>query len=101
MSEFKRLRFEWDSTKAEANLKKHGVRFEEAITLFSDPEELLLSDPEHSENEERLISIGRAMSGDIVLACYTENEQTIRLISARRAVPSEVKAYLAQGERNA
>jgi uncharacterized DUF497 family protein len=57
------LRFEWDGKKARSNFRKHGVSFDEASTLFSDPEELILPDPDHSEDEQRSISIGRSSKG--------------------------------------
>jgi uncharacterized protein len=95
------LRFAWDSTKADENLKKHGVSFDEGKTIFSDPDELMLADPDHSEEEERFISIGRASSGAVMLACYTEVDEIIRLISVRRADPAENFAYRHQGEQDA
>ena len=97
----KGLRFAWDSAKAAANLKKHGISFEDGKTIFSDPDELMLDDPDHSEGELRLISIGRASSGSLVLACYTEVDGTIRLISVRKAEPAEIFAYRHQGEQDA
>lgn len=87
------LRFEWDRLKAEANLRKHGVSFEEGKTLFGDPDEMMLEDPDHSVTENRLISVGKAASGEVMLASYTETGTTIRLISVRKATRSERAAY--------
>ena len=95
------LRFAWDSDKADSNLVKHGVSFEEGRTIFADPDEVMLSDPDHSAEEERYISIGRASTGELMLACYTENEETIRLISVRKADPAEDRTYWRHGDENA
>ena len=92
------LRFAWDSEKAQSNLSKHGVSFELGRTLFADPGELMLPDPDHSIEEERFISIGRASNGELMLACYTENDELIRLISVRRATSSEMRIYGGHGE---
>lgn len=92
------LRFAWDSEKAESNLRKHGVSFEEGRTIFADSDEVMLSDPDHSADEERYISIGRASNGEVMLACYTENDDLIRLISVRRAAPAEIRVYWRQGD---
>ena len=95
------LRFAWDSEKAESNLDKHGVSFEQGMTIFSDPDEVMLPDPDHSNEEERYISIGRATNGEVMLACYTENDNLIRLISVRRAAPAEIQIYWQHGDENA
>jgi uncharacterized DUF497 family protein len=95
------LRFAWDAVKAIENLRKHGVSFDEGKTIFSDPDELMLDDPDHSEEEERFISIGRASSGVVMLACYTEIDETVRLISVRKADAGEIFAYRHQGEQDA
>ena len=95
------LRFAWDSEKAASNLSKHGVSFEEGRTIFADPDEVMLPDPDHSAEEERYISIGRATNGEVMLACYTENGDLIRLVSVRRAVPAEIQIYWQQGDENA
>jgi uncharacterized DUF497 family protein len=87
------LIFEWDSKKERANRRKHGISFDEARTIFSDPQELLIADPEHSEDEERLISVGISNRKRILLVVYTEKGDRIRLISARRAAPREQEQY--------
>jgi uncharacterized protein len=95
------LRFEWDSEKAESNLKKHGVSFEEGRTIFADPDEIMLPDPDHSAEEDRYISIGKSSNGELMLACYTEHDDLIRLISVRKAAPPEIRAYRRHGDENA
>ena len=84
---------EWDSHKAEANLRKHGVSFEEAQTVFTDPLSITLPDPDHSEDEERFIDIGMSDHRRVLVVVYTERGQRIRLISARKATPVERKQY--------
>lgn len=88
------VEFEWDRTKAEKNQKKHSVDFTEASTVFSDPLELTISDPDHSADEFRFLSIGRSNIGNLLVVSYTEREENrIRIISARRATKSEKKCY--------
>ena len=85
--------FEWDSHKAEANLRRHGVSFEEAQTVFTDPLSITLADPDHSEDEERFIDIGMSDNRRVLVVVYTERGQRIRLISARQATSAERKQY--------
>ena len=93
------LKFEWDDEKADANILKHGVSFEEAIGVFMDPFELTISDPDHSESETRWRSIGLgATSGLLVVVSYTERGDTIRIISARQPTPQERTEY-EEGQR--
>ncbi|HLY63178.1 MAG TPA: BrnT family toxin [Terriglobia bacterium] len=89
------LRFEWDTRKESANKHKHGISFEEAQTVFLDEQALLVADPDHSEDEERFILLGlsRALRTLVVCHCYRGDEDTIRLISARRANPVERRLY--------
>ena len=61
----------------------------------------MLPDPDHSAEEERYISIGRASNGELMLACYTENDELIRLISVRKAAPPEIRVYQRHGDENA
>ena len=95
------LHFAWASEKAASNLRKHGVSFEEGRTIFADPDEVMLPDPDHSADEKRYIIIGRASNGEAMLACYTEKDDLIRLISVRRAAPAEIRVYWRQGDENA
>ncbi|MFB0535614.1 MAG: BrnT family toxin [Anaerolineae bacterium] len=85
--------FEWDRHKAEANLRKQGVSFEEAQTVFTDPLSITLPDPDHSEDEERFIDIGMSDNRRVLVVVYTERGQRIGLISARKATPMERKQY--------
>jgi uncharacterized DUF497 family protein len=87
------LRFEWDPKKAAANFTKHGVAFEEALTVFSDPLARVFDDEEHSSEELREIIIGHSAQQRLLLVCFTARETAIRLFSARRATKSERQDY--------
>lgn len=87
------LRFEWDLHKAVANLSKHGVAFEEAQTAFGDPLGWIVSDPRHSENEERQVLIGVTKRARLVAVMFTERHDAIRIISARTATRRERLDY--------
>ncbi len=87
------MQFEWDPAKASENAAKHGVAFTEAITVFADPLELVIPDPDHSVGERRLLSIGMSSSGRLLVLSYTERGARIRLISARTATARERKTY--------
>jgi uncharacterized protein len=90
------LHFEWDPAKARANLKKHGISFDEAEAAFYDDYALILPDPDHSAlEEERLVLIGLsgALRVLVVIHCEFEEGNLIRLISARRATRSERAQY--------
>jgi hypothetical protein len=88
------LGFSWDSKKARSNQKKHGVSFEEAQSVFSDENALLLDDPDHSEAEDRYLLLGLSSSLRILVVSHTLREDTIRIISARAADASESQQYL-------
>jgi uncharacterized DUF497 family protein len=90
----KPLVFDWDERKAKANLKKHRISFEEARGVFSDTRARLISDPDHSEDEDRFVLLGMSESLRmlVVCHCYREND-SIRLISARKASRHEQKLY--------
>jgi uncharacterized DUF497 family protein len=85
--------FEWDPAKAAANLKKHGVSFREATTVLTDPLSITVSDPDHSNDEERYIDVGLSAQGRIVVVVYTERGTRIRVISARKATAAERRRY--------
>ena len=89
------LRFEWDPRKSRANKAKHGVSFEEARSAFLDENARVIPDSEHSEEEERFILLGMSIGLRLLVVChcYRESEQVIRIISARRADPSERRDY--------
>lgn len=78
---------------AQANAEKHGVEFAEAMTVFGDPLELTIPDPDHSEGECRFLSLGQSARGRLLVVSYTERQGRIRLISAREAEPRERKTY--------
>jgi hypothetical protein len=88
-----RPNFEWDENKTEENLRKHGVSFDEAETVFDDPLSITISDPDHSIGEERFIDIGESNKRRILVVVYTERGKKTRLISARRATRAERKKY--------
>ncbi len=86
--------FEWDQNKARKNQKKHGVSFSEASTIFGDPLELTISDPDHSQEEFRFLSVARSALGNLLLVSYTERQENrIRIISARKATKYEKRQY--------
>jgi uncharacterized protein len=90
--------FVWDPDKADANRRKHGVTFEQATALFRDPLALSRFDEEHSQNEERWITLGQSEAGALLVAIHTfeelaPNAAQVRLISAREATPDERRQY--------
>jgi uncharacterized DUF497 family protein len=92
------MNFEWDPEKAELNLAKHDVSFEEASTAFGDPLSITISDPDHSEEEDRFILLGQTYSGRFVVVVHADRDETIRLISARMATKGERRNY-EEGQR--
>lgn len=89
------LHFEWDEAKAAANLKKHGIGFEEAKSVFYDEGARLIADPDHSEDEDRFILLGlsSALKVLVVCHCYRSDNGLIRIISARKASAREATFY--------
>ena len=87
------MRFEWDPEKAKLSLKKHGVSFDEAVTAFYDPLSATFDDPDHSEDEKRLITVGVSSRGRMLIIAHTESGDTIRIINARPASPHERKRH--------
>ncbi len=87
------LQFEWDARKAKANEAKHGVSFEEAITVFADPLARIFEDAEHSENERREIIVGHSDRQNLILVSFIEAGEWVRLITARKATRTERKDY--------
>ena len=85
--------FEWDPNKAESNRHKHGVTFDEASTVFRDPLSLLMSDPDHSVDEERYVVLGMSRQRRLLVVAFAERPPHTRLISARPAGPQERKRY--------
>jgi uncharacterized DUF497 family protein len=89
------MRFAWDETKAVENRRKHGVSFEEASTVFADENGRWKHDPEHSQEEDRFILLGFSAKLRLLIVChaYRENDEVIRIISARKATAKESKQY--------
>jgi uncharacterized DUF497 family protein len=88
------LRFTWDPRKASANLRKHGVSFDEASTAFADPLSITVPDPDHSDDETRFILVGQSLSQRILVVIHAErSESEIRLVSARLASRRERRIY--------
>jgi len=89
------IKFYWDKRKAASNKKKHGVSFDEAKTVFFDEYARIIADPDLSQNEERFILLGLSSSTKLLVVChcYRENDNVIRLISARKATRHESKQY--------
>lgn len=85
--------FEWDSAKALRNLQKHGVSFIEAVSVFYDDNALLISDPDHSEGEERFLLLGRSNKENLLVVVHCERNTNIRIISARLATKRESSQY--------
>ena len=89
------MRFEWDDAKARTNLRKHGVDFDEAATVFRDDGARLIPDPEHSDDEPRFVLLGLSerLRLLVVVHAYREADSSIRIISARKATPRERGQY--------
>jgi uncharacterized protein len=87
------LTFEWDESKDISNQKKHGISFDEAKTVFGDPQSITIADEAHSNEEDRFIDVGLSAHGRVIVVCYTDRPPNIRIISSRKATKSEQKAY--------
>lgn len=87
------MKIEWDPKKAKSNLRKHGVSFEEAATALSDPMAATGADPDHSITEERYVTFGVSERGRLLAVAHTDEEETIRIISARIASKGERELY--------
>lgn len=96
------IRFEWDSTKAAANKRKHGVSFEEAQSVFYDEFAVQFFDDDHSPDEERFLLLGMSGEAKLVLVCHCEREagKVIRIISARKATKRESAFYGGESHEN-
>ncbi len=89
------MRFAWDRSKAIENQRKHGVSFEEAATVFADENGRMKHDPDHSQDEDRFLLLGFSSKLRVIIVChaYRENDEVIRIITARKATPSERRQY--------
>lgn len=87
------MEFEWDDDKAESNVRKHGIEFTEAITVFGDPLAMTGYDPYHSDEEDRYITMGLSVTGRLIIVSHTDRGEKVRIISAREATRGERKDY--------
>jgi len=89
------LRFEWDERKKKTNIKKHGVSFDEALTIFYDENAIQFFDPDHSEDEDRFILLGMSFKLRVLVVChcFRKSETVVRIISARKANGDEKHEY--------
>jgi uncharacterized protein len=87
------FKFEWDETKAQTNITKHAVTFEEAASIFGDPLAYTFNDPDHSVGEVRLLSLGLSHAGRLLMVSHAERGRRIRIISARLVARNERKIY--------
>jgi len=87
------VNFEWDAEKAARNLRKHGVSFPEAASVFGDPLSATYYDPDHSTEEYRYLTVERSASGRLLIVAHTDRGENIRIISARKTTPRERKQY--------
>ena len=83
------MEFEWDPSKAAANLSKHGVSFDEAATVFGDSLAMTFYDPDHSDDEDRLLTFGHTCEGRLVVVSHTDRGERTRIISARQLTRKE------------
>lgn len=87
------MEFEWDSDKSEANIKKHGISFHEASTVFGDSLAITFNDPDHSSGEHRFLTFGHSRTNQLLAVVHTERRGKTRIISAMRATRQERKIY--------
>ena len=87
------MQFEWDPKKAKSNIKKHAVSFEEAVTVFYDPLSATFDDPDHSDTEPRLVTMGYSSRNRLVLVSHSDRGEILRIISARAATAHERKRH--------
>lgn len=87
------MNYDWDPVKAAKNLRKHGISFEEAASIFGDPLAYTFADPDHSESEERWLTFGLSIDKRILVVSHMEHAFGIRIISAREATAHERKIY--------
>jgi uncharacterized DUF497 family protein len=93
------MNFEWDPRKAENNLHKHTVSFGEAVTIFDDELSITISDPDHSIEEDRYITIGLSNRSRLIMVSHTDRNNRIRIMSARELTQAERKVYEEKNDR--
>jgi uncharacterized protein len=91
--------FEWDSQKAAENLKKHGIAFEEALTVFGDPLAKIFDDPEHSDDEPRELIVGHSAERRLLIVSFTDRGRRTRVIGARETTARERRDYEQNSEK--
>lgn len=87
------MEFEWDPEKAARNDRKHGVTFREAASVFGDPLATTVADPDHSEYEDRFLTVGRSNYGRMLIVAHTDRGDSVRIINARELTRAERKGY--------
>ncbi len=87
------VNFEWDPGKATQNRRKHRISFQEAATVFGDPLALTYSDPDHSQSEQRFITVGMSSAGRVLIIAHVDRNENIRIINARKTTQRERKYY--------
>ena len=87
------MKFEWHGTKAAANMRKHGVSFDEAATVFADTLSHVFPDQDHSDDETRFLIIGMSEAGRVLVVSHTDRGERTRIISARETTRKELKFY--------
>ena len=87
------MKFEWDPQKADSNVKKHGVSFQEAASVLGDALSITYHDPDHSVREHRFITVGMSRSGKVLMVAHTDRGDNIRIISARKTTRKERRYY--------
>ena len=87
------MKFEWNLGKSESNYRKHGISFEEAATVFNDSLSVSFPDPQHSMRESRYVIIGMSRFGRLLVIAHTDQEEIVRIISARKATRMEKRFY--------
>ena len=91
------MKFEWDPRKADSNLNKHGVSFQEAASVFGDALSITYHDPDHSAREQRFITVGMSRSGRVLMVAHADRGGNVRIISARKTTRKE-RRYYEEGE---
>ena len=87
------MEFEWDPEKAQNNLTKHGVSFDEAATVLGDPLAITIDDPDHSQNEQRFLTTGLSKRQRLIILAHADRGGRVRIITAREAAPAERNQY--------
>lgn len=90
--------FEWDAAKATSKLKKHGVSFEDAVSVFADPFARVYDDPDHSASEKRAIIVGASLRGALLAVGFTDRSDRLRIITARSATVRERRHHEENGD---